>query len=104
MNQYMKFIELANRVEFHCEPSCVKLLEAIALAEHYANPLTVTNAMLLPMASPATLYRRLESLMEAGYIEHSFKGKNRRTKYLVTTARSKTYFKSMSFALSNSIF
>ena len=103
MNQYLKFIELANRVEFNCDPSCVKVLEAIALAEHQSSPLNVTHAMLLPMASPATMYRRIESLMNAGYIEHSFKGKDRRTKYLVTTARSKTYFKSMGFALSNAL-
>ena len=103
MNQYMKFIELAKRVEFQCEPSCISLLEEIALAEHYSNPLTVTAAMALPLASPATLHRRLDSLREAGYIEQSFKGDNRRTKYLVTTARSKTYFKSMGFALSNAI-
>lgn len=104
MKRYMNFLELSNAIEFNCDPSCIKLLEAIAFAESKDAPLTVMKAMSFDsIASPATMHRRLDLLREAGYVEHEFKGKNRRTKYLVTTERTKTYFKALEQCLVHSL-
>lgn len=104
MKRYMKFLELANLIKFNCNPSCIKLLEAIALAEGSDRPFTVMQAMELHLiASPPTMRRRLDALRDAGYIDHVFKGKNRRTKYLVTTERAKTYFKALEQCLVHSL-
>ena len=45
-----------------------------------------------PIASPATLHRKLDELREGGLIEQTFEGKNRRTKYLCPTPQAEKYF------------
>jgi len=104
MKRYMNFLGLASLIKFNCDPSCIRLLEAIALAESSERPFTVMQAMELHLiASPATMHRRLDALRDAGYIDHVYKGKNRRTKYLVTTERAKTYFKALEQCLVHSL-
>ena len=104
MKRYMNFLGLSSLIKFNCDPSCIKLLEAIAMAEWAGQPLMVGKAMSLDsIASPATMHRRLDMLRDAGYIDHVFKEKNRRTKYLVTTQRAKTYFNALEHCLVHSI-
>lgn len=104
MKRYMKFLELADRIEFNCDQSCITLLEKIAVQESIGQPLTVNHAMgLTSIASPATLHRRLDLLRDAGYINHVFKENNRRTKHLVTTHRADTYFKALEQCLVHSL-
>jgi DNA-binding MarR family transcriptional regulator len=55
------------------------------------------------IVSPATLHRKLDELREAGLIEQSFQGKNRRTKYLVPTKEADSYFAEMSKAIMNAV-
>jgi hypothetical protein len=103
MNQYMKFVELSKRVEHDCGQDCITLLNEIGLAESQGACLTVTKAMNLAwIASPATLHRRLDMLVETGYISHAFKAGNRRTKLIITTPKAIKYFKEMEECLLHS--
>ena len=103
MNLYMKFIELSDRVQFECDDSCLSLLDQVGLAESQGACLTVTKAMNLAwIASPATLHRRLDMLVETGYISHAFKAGNRRTKLIITTPKAIKYFKEMEECLLHS--
>ena len=100
MKRYLTFLGLSSLIKFNCNHSCIKVLEAIAMAESSDKPFTVNQAMALDsIASPATMHRRLDMLLDAGYITHVYKEKNRRTKYIVTTERSKTYFKALEHCL-----
>lgn len=47
------------------------------------------------IASPATIHRKLDDLREAGLIEQTFEGNNRRTKYLSPTSLANSYFSSV---------
>ena len=103
MNLYMKFIELSNRVEFECDDSCISLLNEIALAESQGACLTVTKVMALTaIASPATIHRRLDMLIDSGYVAHAFKAQDRRTKLLITTSKCSNYFKDLEKCLLHS--
>ena len=55
------------------------------------------------VASPATLHRKLSQLIEAGFIESAFEGKNRRTKFLILTNKSVKYFEQMVKAMIKAI-
>jgi DNA-binding MarR family transcriptional regulator len=100
----MKFIELSYRVEFHCNKDCDLLLNEIALAEQQNDPLTVMRAMNLRwIASQATVHRRLNELLKNGYIVHTFKGENRRTKFISITPKAQSYFKELEKCLFHSV-
>jgi DNA-binding MarR family transcriptional regulator len=102
---YLRFLNLAHTIQGDFAESAIdltalRLLEAIAVAHAQSSPLTVTDAMALSaIASPATLHRKLDALREAGFIEQEYEGKNRRTKYLVTTENTAKYFEQMGKAL-----
>ena len=86
------------------DPLCKQLLDKILLRYTQDNPMTVSDAMALSnIASPATIQRKLDLLRESGLIEQVFKGKNRRTKYLVTTVLSEKYFKDLSDAMAQAV-
>jgi tripartite-type tricarboxylate transporter receptor subunit TctC len=55
------------------------------------------------IASPATLHRKIRTLIDAGYVEQQFEGKNRRTKHLVPTNKAMKYFACLGNALKASI-
>jgi Fe2+ or Zn2+ uptake regulation protein len=77
-----------------------KLLEVIYVKHGQGTPLTVTDAMTLNhIASPATIHRKLDQLRELGMIDTVFEGKNRRTKYLVTTQVAHDYFAKLGEAM-----
>ena len=59
--------------------------------------------LLSNIASPATIHRKLNELIEAGLIEQVFEGKNRRTKYLVPTKEADAYFAKMSKAMTSAV-
>jgi DNA-binding MarR family transcriptional regulator len=94
---YLRFLALAGAMDGQLakelDVKAKSLLELIAVAADKGNPMTVTQAMrLTQLASPATLHRKMIQLMEAGYIEQCFEGKNRRTKYLVPTSKVNKHF------------
>lgn len=75
------------------DQTAVRVLEAIALAEHAGNPLTVTEAMQLSViASPATLHRQIDKLVDGEWVERRHLEPNLRTKYLFPTVQARRYF------------
>jgi DNA-binding MarR family transcriptional regulator len=102
---YLRFLNLTQAMTSALGDSgidllALKLLEAVAVAHGKGAALTVTDAMALSaIASPATLHRKLNDLLDAGLIEQVFEGKNRRTKYLVPTASAAKYFEQLGKAL-----
>ena len=99
-NTFFKFAAKANQVPFDLDETCRVLLTSIGLYNHAGTPLTVTQAMKLEqLASPATLHRKLDTLLAHGYITMEYEGKNRRTKYLTPTHKANTYFALMGNAV-----
>ena len=94
---YLRFLSLAQALDGASVPTVDEtarhLLQLIALRHAQGNALTVTDAMAMStVASPATIHRKLDALREAGLIDQTFEGKNRRTKYLVPTQAAQNYF------------
>lgn len=102
-NPYFLYLATSDRTL----PVCLvaqELLNQIAVRELLNDPITVTQAMTLyTIASPATLYRKIEDLITFGLIEHSFKGKNRKIKYLVLTNAAKKHFDKLGDAIKDSV-
>lgn len=101
---YLRFLALTEAIAGglgdDIDPTCLALLEVVGLAAEQGSPLTVTKAMnLSQLASPATIHRKLTQLIEAGYVDQQFEGKNRRTKYLMPTTKAKRYFAVMGEAI-----
>lgn len=98
-NKYLRFLAHSADVTLPCDLTAIKLLEVIAACENHET-LTVTEAMsMADIASPATIHRKLDDLRELGLVDQRYEGKNRRTKYLVTTAEAQGYFEKMSKAM-----
>lgn len=100
---YLRFLALVHTIDgtstqlANVDETAKHLLNVIALNHSNGKPLTVTEAMALKsIASPATIHRKLNDLLEVGLVEQVFEGKNRRTKYLVTTKNAEKYFSSLS--------
>jgi hypothetical protein len=107
---YLRFLRIARDVDVRKTPvknidsTALLLLNEIAVQHHEGKNITVTQAMLLSnIASPATVHRKLDELREAGLIEQVFEGKNRRTKYLIPTKETDSYFAKMSKAITNAV-
>ena len=102
---YLRFLNLTHAVndqlgKTEVDLLALRLLEAIAIADAKGAPLTVTEAMgLHAIASPATMHRKLNTLLDAGLIAQTFEGKNRRTKYLVPTASAAKHFEQLGKAM-----
>lgn len=102
---YLRFINLTHAITSEWDGAGIdllglRLLEAIAIAHNQGAAVTVTNAMALNgIASPATMHRKLASLLEAGLIQQIYEGKNRRTKYLLPTTDAEKYFEKLGNAL-----
>ena len=98
-SMYLRYLAMARTVhesDTHLtavDETGKRLLEVIALSHAENRPLTVSAAMALePIASPGTIHRKLDLLRELGLINQIFQGDNRRTKYLVPTQVTDTYF------------
>ncbi|MDI9331528.1 MAG: hypothetical protein QM527_09505 [Alphaproteobacteria bacterium] len=95
---YLRFLNVLRAMEAdsgmpEMDLECRRLLEEVAVGQLNDQALTVTEAMALStIASPATLHRKLDTLMGLGLIEHHFEGDNRRTKYVVCTDKTMKYF------------
>ena len=107
MNQmYIRFLNLTQALSAdsahldHLDETAKYLLNVIAANSANGKALTVSQAMSLnSVASPATLHRKLDTLLEHGLIEQKFEGKNRRTKYLVPTKLADKYFSNLGSAM-----
>lgn len=104
---YLRFLNLSHAASSNLvgvDLLALRLLESIGVAHSNGEALTVTDAMSLrAIASPATMHRKLNDLLEAGLIEQAYEGKNRRTKYLHLTNKANTYFANMGSAMLNAI-
>ena len=106
---FIRFLHLkealsGHQVDDEIDLTAQKLLEVVSLNHAQNKPLTVTDAMQLQsIASPATLHRKLSSLLELGYIEFVFEGNNRRTKYIHPTAKTDAYFDALGQVLQQSM-
>lgn len=102
---YLRFLNLTQSVtgevgNADVDLLALRLLEAIAIADAKDTRLTVTDAMALrEIASPATMHRKLNTLLDAGLITQVFEGKNRRTKYLVPTVSAAKQFEQLGNAM-----
>ena len=107
---YLRFLRIARGVDIQntqvkkIDSTALLLLNEIAVQHYDGKNITVTQAMLLTnIASPATVHRKLNILIEVSLIEQVFEGKNRRTKYLIPTKEAKSYFAKMSKAITNAV-
>jgi len=100
MNAYIKFLNESVGIPKPQDTTARELLDLICLHEGLSYPLTVTQAMNQPqLASPATMHRKLEDLLELGLVTHQHQGENRRTKYVVLTTSGQLYSMLMSQAM-----
>lgn len=107
---YLRFLRIARALDINkksikdVDSTAMLLLNEIAIQHFDERPLTVTDAMKLnAIASPATIHRKLDELREAGLIELTFAGKNRRTKYLIPTKVANAYFEKMSDTMQKAV-
>jgi len=107
---YLRFLRIVREVDIQKTPvknidsTALLLLNEIAVQHLDGKNITVTQAMLLSnIASPATVHRKLNKLIEVSLIEQVFEGKNRRTKYLIPTKEAESYFAKMSKAITNAV-
>jgi hypothetical protein len=102
---YFNFIELIKGLNLdesvvNIDPETKLLLDEIAISQNQNTPLTVSELMALDaIASPATIHRKLNLLLDADLVKIKFEGKNRRTKYLVLTPKANKYFTQLSGAM-----
>ncbi|MEY4727413.1 MAG: hypothetical protein RLZ36_2040 [Pseudomonadota bacterium] len=101
---YLRFLSLVHALDntsvASLDETAKHLLQLIVLRYAQGQALTVTEAMAMStVASPATIHRKLTSLLDAGLVTQVFEGKNRRTKYLTPTAAAETYFAELGDAM-----
>ena len=100
MNAYIKFLNESVGIPKPEDATSRALFALICLHDGIGHPMPVTVAMHQPqIASPATLHRKLDDLLELGLIEHHYEGKNRRTKYLKMSTAGRLYTVLMSQAM-----
>lgn len=90
---FLAVVEDAQR-KLAVDRDALALLDLIACcADEGLEPLSVTEAMSCKdIASPATIHRKLDLLLERGLIRHEYRDDNRRTKYLLPTNKARTYY------------
>ena len=104
MNTYIKFLNESVGIPKPQDATALALFELICLHDGIGHPMKVTQAMYQPqIASPATLHRKLDELLELGLIVHEFEGKNKRTKYLKMSTAGRLYTVLMSQAMERAV-
>ena len=101
LDAYVRFLTLAQAIsgsleDGNLDATAFQLLDKVLIRDSQEDLLTVTEAMAInEIASPATLHRKVDELLNAGFIELTFKGNNRRTKYLTPTKKAFDYYKKL---------
>jgi hypothetical protein len=101
---YLRFLGLSNALTGQTvSPLSANqraLLEAIALAWHSGQPMSVRQAISLSsLGSPATLHKRLGVLRTEGYLHEAHVLGNKRTKWLGPTPKALKFFEMLSEAM-----
>jgi hypothetical protein len=97
--RYLKFLELIDSLsgtEFDLKLhfKTIKLLEAITLHAMIDQTLTVSDALALRnLASPATIHRRIDYLIDVKLIRYEYRSSNKKAKFLVPTKQTLAYFR-----------
>lgn len=102
--EYIRFLEvlkgLSAKEATAIDPEAKLLLDEIAINHYKGTPLTVSDLMALKhIASPATIHRKLDSLLQANLAELKFEGENRRTKFIAITKSGDRYLSNLSKAM-----
>ncbi len=101
-NPYFKFI--VKKKDLDIDLTARELLDRIAMACAAGHPMTVSRVMSIKsVASPATLHRKLEDLLEADLVYHKQTMKNRRTKYVMLTTKAERHFKELGECMRKSV-
>ena len=107
-SKYFNYLEaltelmLEDAVELSAEERM--LLEMIALRQSRNQPLMVTECMRMQrLASPATVYRKLEALRDKDWIQVIQQPENRKSKFLILSKRAEQYFKLHHIALERAL-
>ena len=97
-NHYLRFLHQVHRLTTKgrlndLEPVCSRLLDEVAVAYAGDSPLTVTGLMgLSHIASPATLHRKMQLLLQEGLIELTVDSENKRSKFVMLSRKGKRRF------------
>jgi len=102
--EYIRFLEVLKGLSVKdgiaIDPEAKLLLDEIAINHYRGTPLTVSDLMALKhIASPATIHRRLDTLLQANLAELKFEGENRRTKFIAITKNGDRYLNNLSKAM-----
>jgi hypothetical protein len=106
---YVRFLTLLQTLQSkelgeQLDSTAEKLLEMITIQYGLEQTLTVTECMeLSTIASPATIHRKLDELRLSGWIDFTYEGSNRRTKYFVPSAKANKYFDKVSKLMSKAL-
>lgn len=101
-NYYLNFLNMLKAFQTSnalndLDPTSKLVLEEIALGVAKGELMSVGEVMrLTSIASPATLHRKLDVLLEANLIVATFHGNNRRTKFMALTPQGEQYFGKLS--------
>ena len=108
-NYYLRFVNLVQGLMvdkrlINIEPTTRQLLDEIALQHSSQTPMTVSRLMSLDhIASPATLHRKMQALIENGLIELSVDKENKRTKFVLLSKRGSRHFDALSELMLQSV-
>jgi hypothetical protein len=104
-NYYIQFLNFLQVLEQTSDAPDIDvtsklILEQVAIAVAKEDMLTVSDVMgLKHIGSPATLHRKLNTLIDAHMVNAVFHGNNRRTKYMALTKEGESYFRRLSDAI-----
>jgi len=100
---YLRFAALVNAVNrdagFDFDNIAMHLLEAITAAHAAGTPLKVTDALLLDIASAATLHKKIDALKVQGFVQIEHPEDTKRTKFLVPTNKALGHLDALGKAL-----
>jgi len=97
---YTRYLEISQAHTLPIDLTAERLLALITMHDAQGKRMTVTDAMVLrDLASPATIHRKLDNLLDEKLIDQKFEGRNRRTKYLVPTKKALEHFSKLGLAI-----
>lgn len=93
----MRFLDLCHALEHKeqlgVDATAIQLLKLIGVSEFNEMPKTVTEMMAMStVASPATIHRKLQELIDAGLAEKRFTTPDHRSKRLFLTTKGHKFF------------
>ena len=99
---YFRFLSFAGTPDLGVDRVSLALLDEICLCD--VEPLAVTEAMsLAAIASPATIHRKIDELVEKGLVQHEYRDGNQRTKYLIPTMKALDHYAKLGKAIREAV-